>query len=133
MADDALPLFVFGTLRRGEGNHHFLLGRYDRCLKGALSGFRRGTTLHGFPAALPAEGERIHGELFFITPRLYAETMRRIDLLEDLPPGQLAGLYYRRARVVVETDEGTFTAWSYVDPSTPDVDCAPNRVSEREI
>jgi gamma-glutamylcyclotransferase (GGCT)/AIG2-like uncharacterized protein YtfP len=110
------PLFTFGTLRRGESNHHFLAGRYERCLAAMLREFKRTTTEHGFPGIVPAQGETVSGELFFIREELFGETLRQCDLLEDLPPGQLVGRYYQRAQVIVETVEGDFTAWAYVDP-----------------
>ena len=111
-----LPLFVFGTLRRGESNHHCLAGRYDRWLPATLHDFQRTTAAHGFPQVVPSPGDRVTGELFFICPTDFEETLHRCDILEDIPPGQLVGPYYRRARVVVETTEGDFTAWAYIDP-----------------
>jgi len=120
MADSPLLLFVFGTLRRGEPNHGYLAGNYERWLAAELPGFAREITPHGFPAAVPAPGGRISGELFFLGPGLHAEILARCDALEDIPPGQLVGKYYRRARVRVETAEGELIAWAYVDPRTSD-------------
>lgn len=114
-----LPLFVFGTLRRGEVNHRCLAGTYDRCLPATLHGFRRSVAAHGFPTIRPVAGEQVDGELFFIRPDLYDQTLRRCDVLEDLPPGELEGDYYRREPVTVETAEGKFTAWVYRDAGTP--------------
>lgn len=111
-----LPLFVFGTLRRGEPNHHYLLDRYERCVPAELPGFERQTTAHGFPAAVPATGGRILGELFFLRPALYAQTLACCDELEDIPSGQLVGVYYQRAQVQVETTQGQVVAWAYIDP-----------------
>src|SRR5579859_7434322 len=98
-----LPLFVFGTLRRGEPNHHCLAGSYERWLPAVLSDFRRTVATHGFPAIVASRGDQVAGELFFIRPKLFAETLRRCDTLEDIPPGELIGPYYRRAQVSVET------------------------------
>lgn len=111
-----LPLFVFGTLRRGEANHHCLADSYNRWLPATLLDFRRAVAAHGFPAIVAARGEQVDGELFFIRPEDFAETLRRCDTLEDIPPGKLVGPYYRRAQVSVETTEGPFTAWAYIDP-----------------
>lgn len=117
--DEILPLFVFGTLRRGESNHHFLHGRYDRCLAAVLRGFGRGVAGHGFPAiSLCVEG-LVEGELFWLTPHLAAEVMADCDRLEDLPVGELAGPYYRRACVPVEAGGDRVDAWAYVSPETP--------------
>jgi gamma-glutamylcyclotransferase (GGCT)/AIG2-like uncharacterized protein YtfP len=111
-----LPLFVFGTLRRGESNHQCLAGRYDRWLPATLRNFKQTTAAHGFPQVAPSPGDQVTGELFFIRPADFAETMRRCDVLEDIPPGQLVGTYYQRAQVVVQTAEGDFAAWAYIDP-----------------
>jgi gamma-glutamylcyclotransferase (GGCT)/AIG2-like uncharacterized protein YtfP len=115
-----LPLFVFGTLRRGECNHHCISGDYDRWLPATLRDFNRVLTTHGFPGIVPSPGDEVAGEVFFIRRLVFTETLRRCDNLEDIPLGQLVGPYYRRAQVVVETTEGKLTAWAYVDPRTPD-------------
>jgi gamma-glutamylcyclotransferase (GGCT)/AIG2-like uncharacterized protein YtfP len=115
MQSRQLPLFAFGTLRRGESNHHYLAGRYERSLSARLGDFKRTTTEHGFPGIAPSPGENVAGELFFIREELFGETLRNCDILEDLPPGQLVGRYYQRTQVVVETVEGDFTAWAYID------------------
>lgn len=111
-----LPIFVFGTLRLGESNHHYLAGAYRRVLPAILPGFRRGVAPHGFPAAIPDHAASVDGELYFLDPDRYAETLAACDALEDLPPGELVGEFYRRAAVQVETAEGTCQAWAYIDP-----------------
>src|SRR5262249_48970284 len=113
---DQLPLFVFGTLRRGESNHQCLAGRYDRWLPATLCDFKRTTAAHGFPQVAPSPGHQVTGELFFIRSAEFQETLHQCDVLEDIPPGQLVGPYYQRVRVVVKTAEGDFTAWAYIDP-----------------
>ena len=113
-----LPLFAFGTLRRGEPNHHFLEGKFERWLPGTLCDYARIIASHGFPAIAPASGTQVAGELFFIRAEVFVETLGRCDILEDIPPGELIGRFYRRAQVVVETAAGNFTAWAYVDPSS---------------
>lgn len=110
-----LPLFVYGTLRRGEANHHYLAGRYDRWLAGTLRDFVRVTGADGFFVVSPAVGQQAAGELYFIRSELFAETLRECDILEDLAPGQSAGPVYRRSQVVVETAEGHVGAWAYID------------------
>lgn len=112
-----LPLFVFGTLRRGQANHHCLAGSYVRWLSATLTDFRRTVTSHGFPAIVASRGDQVAGELFFIRSEQFTETLQRCDALEDIPPGKLIGPYYQRARVSVETKEGLVTAWAYIDPS----------------
>jgi gamma-glutamylcyclotransferase (GGCT)/AIG2-like uncharacterized protein YtfP len=118
-----MPLFVFGTLRRGHSNHHYLQGRFERCELARVEGFRRGVAGHGFPAALPATGETIDGELFWIAVDQFDAVLRDIDQLEDLPADALVGPYYRRAKVLALWRDGAVTAWAYVAPETPvDVD-----------
>lgn len=119
MDGERLPLFVFGTLRRGESNHDaYLKGRFDRVLIARLVGYRRGTAAHGFPAAVPCSesGSFVVGELFELTPALYDGTLAHLDLLESLSPGQLSGPFYDRAAVLVETDAGGVRAWAYISP-----------------
>jgi len=119
-APDLLPLFTFGTLRRGKQNHHYLEGSYANWLPATLADFKRGVTSHGYATVIPAPGDRVAGELFFLRPDVYAETMRRCDLLEDIIPGTLSGKYYRRAHVLVQTASGDVAAWAYVDHTVPE-------------
>lgn len=111
-----LPLFVFGTLRRGQCNHHFLAGGYERVLPARLPGFERVAPLMIARKA----GAAVDGELFFLRPETYGDVMRRCDWLEGIEPGESAGPEYRRLMVTVETDEGTISAWAYVHPETTD-------------
>lgn len=111
-----LPLFVFGTLRRGCENHHYLAQHYDDCQPAVLPGFRRAVAAHGYPAAIPCTGEQVDGELFILRAERYAETLAACDRLEDLPPGELVGEFYQRAEVTVQTATGPVRAWAYIAP-----------------
>lgn len=115
-ANEYLPLFTFGTLRRGQENHRILAGTFDLWLPGTLRDYKRAQAAHGFPAVIPSPGESVSGELFFIRREAFDRTLLSCDILEDIPEGELTGRYYRRARVTIETDEGPFTAWAYLDP-----------------
>lgn len=115
-----LPLFVYGTLRHGQENHHFLAGNFTRTLPGTLCGFQRLTGADGFFVAVQTAGQSMAGELYFLRPELYDDTLSRCDALEDIRPGELSGACYRRAEVRIETAEGDFPAWAYIDVSTPD-------------
>ena len=110
-----LPLFVYGTLRRGECNHDFLDGSYHQMLAARLRDFARADPL----MIVKRVGGMVDGELYFLRADVYDQTLRRCDRLEDIPPGKMAGAYYRRIQVVVETSEGDFAAWAYVHPHTP--------------
>ena len=109
------PLFVFGTLRYGHQNHHFLENRYVERIPASLPGYRR-------VAELMIDRDpkgRVEGELFLLDPGRYAETLAGCDGLEEIPPGQLSGSEYERRLVVVETTSGRCQAWAYVRPDFP--------------
>ena len=106
------PLFVFGTLRRGHRNHHYLDGRYARVIPAILRGYQR---LHELMIA-PAHDGLVDGELFFLTPDISDVTLAGCDGLEEIPPGQLIGDKYERRLVSVETTDGELEAWAYVQP-----------------
>lgn len=110
----SLPLFAFGTLRRGETNHHYLAGAYDRVLAARVAGFARVEPLMIARQA----GAAVDGELFFLTSATYAETLCGCDNLEELAPGSLIGHEYRRIAVRVQTDVGEFLAWAYSRPDS---------------
>ncbi len=111
----SIPLFVFGTLRRGEPNHHYLDGFYDRMLPATLKGYARIAPLM---IALRGDG-LVNGELYFLTETRYEKTLAGCDVLEEIPPGTLIGHEYERRLVIVQTTEGDFQAWAYVQPSQP--------------
>lgn len=107
-----LPLFVFGTLRRGECNHGYLAGAYDRVLSAKLLGFVRVAPLM---IARKADSA-VAGELFILTAATYEATLADCDRLEELPTGSLVGHEYRRIAVRVQTDSGEVIAWAYACP-----------------
>jgi gamma-glutamylcyclotransferase (GGCT)/AIG2-like uncharacterized protein YtfP len=124
-----LPLFVFGTLRRGECNHHYLAGAYDRVLAARLPGFARVE-----PLKISRQPDSVvDGELFFLTANTYSATLRECDILEELTPGSLIGHEYRRIAVHVQTDLGEFAAWVYACPDADsDADLQPLIASESQ-
>lgn len=114
MNQPQLPLFVFGTLRRGHANHHYLEGRYLRVVEASLPGYRRVEPL----MIAPHVGSEVDGELFFLPQDLYDAILADCDDLEGIPPGELCGSEYQRKQVQVITPEGCYTAWAYVQPET---------------
>jgi gamma-glutamylcyclotransferase (GGCT)/AIG2-like uncharacterized protein YtfP len=107
-----LPLFVFGTLRRGEENHHYLDGRYTRQIPAVLRGFARIA-----PLMIARDGTGlIPGELYFLDPETYTATLRNCDDLEGIPAGAQSGPEYCRIEVTVETPNGSYSAWVYAHP-----------------
>lgn len=109
-----LPLFVFGTLRLGHENHHYLEGHYEQMLAASLHGYAR---LHPLMIARQADG-MVDGELYFLDDDEYDATLAGCDELEEIPAGQLVGRDYERKRVTVSTVSGPFEAWAYVQPET---------------
>lgn len=90
--EQMIPVFVYGTLKRGYRNHRLLtVGYYQgsdqRTVISSLGpATMKGYTLlqipsGGFPCAVPARGGRVHGELYLVSP----DVMRKLDLLEDAP------------------------------------------------
>ena len=77
-------LFVYGTLKRGYGNHKRLTGAtflgLDSIEDSAL------LDLGFFPGMVERPGSRAYGEVFLVTD----EHLRRTDLLEGVPH------FYRR-------------------------------------
>ncbi len=104
------PLFVFGTLRRGEPNHGCLAERYDHCQPATLCGFSKRHPL----MIVPDPAGVVSGELFDLTPHRYEEALALCDELEEIPPGQLRGSEYQRVQVLVDTAAGERRAWAYV-------------------
>lgn len=106
------PLFVFGTLRHGRQNHHFLENRYVERIPASLPGYRRVAEL-----MIDRDPDSsVPGELYTLDPGRYAETLAGCDGLEEIPPGQLRGQHYERRLVMVETTSGRCQAWAYVRP-----------------
>ncbi|MFH8380345.1 gamma-glutamylcyclotransferase family protein [Kitasatospora sp. NPDC018058] len=113
--EEALPFFVYGTLRSGGRNHAVhLAGRCAEIRPAVLEG----AALHagpGFPYAVPdpTPGRRIVGELITVRPGAYAGALATLDELEECRADG-TGLYVRR-RLAVWTAAGEQReAWVYL-------------------
>jgi gamma-glutamylcyclotransferase (GGCT)/AIG2-like uncharacterized protein YtfP len=111
MATNQSLVAVYGTLKRGQANHHWLAGArfLGRCLL-------RGLTLHNlgpYPMAVPASDQEpvVHAELYGLPPG----GLERLDQLEDYPQE-----YDRRLWLL---DDGR-RAWVYVGPPEQVQGCA---------
>lgn len=105
--EDKPLVFVYGTLKRGFGNHRVMLlaGGHFVC---------EGKTLEhlpliqrGLPYLLdqPGRGRQVEGEIFRIPDR---SGWRHLDLLEGHPD-----FYRRRLTDILGSDGETYEAWTY--------------------
>ncbi|MGA5821927.1 gamma-glutamylcyclotransferase family protein [Kitasatospora sp. NPDC094028] len=114
-SDDALPFFVYGTLRTGGRNHAtHLAGRCADVRPAVLDG----AALHagpGYPFAVPdaTPGRRVLGELITVRPGAYAAALATLDRLEDCRADG-TGLYVRRRLAVRTATDGATQAWVYL-------------------
>lgn len=110
MPEPQHPLFVYGTLRRHEENHHYLAGHFACMIPATLHDFARIAPI----MIAPQPGSQVAGELYFLKPEEYDAAMAGCDELEELHPGQMTGAEYQRKLVDVSTAEGIVSAWAYV-------------------
>jgi gamma-glutamylcyclotransferase (GGCT)/AIG2-like uncharacterized protein YtfP len=104
---DTFTLFVYGTLRRHENNHHFLEGA--RCL--AEQAWVNGElydTGYGYPTLELIENGKVYGELYEVSKSL----LPHLDSLEDYVEGREVNLY-DRTFTTVHTDIGHTKAFVY--------------------
>lgn len=84
-------IFVYGTLKRGCGNHHFLAGQRFINEARTIPGFRL-FDLGGYPGLVAQADDRdgVSGEVWSVDP----DCLRRLDELEGLREG-----VYRRGPI----------------------------------
>jgi gamma-glutamylcyclotransferase (GGCT)/AIG2-like uncharacterized protein YtfP len=111
----ALPVFVYGTLRRGQHNYRLLRDRTVAEHPAVLPGH----ALHdaGLPYVVPGTAaDRVVGELMVVHPSHYAEVLQALDWLEGHRPGQPS--HYVRVRATVQVrdrpHEREVEAWVYL-------------------
>lgn len=105
---DALPLFVYGSLRDAAVRRRVLRREHLTMCPATLQGWARVMVRgFGYPFLVPAGPDAaIEGELMLA---LGAADYERLDEYEDTD----SGLYVRQ-RVVVEAGSGPVGAWVYV-------------------
>lgn len=98
------PVFVYGTLKRGYGNHGLLRG--SNFLTEGLTIDQFGMYKVGFPVLLQGHGSlgRVNGELFEVSAR----TLESLDRLEGVPR------MYTREKVKVMVKSGVVEAMIYI-------------------
>ncbi|XP_037074280.1 putative gamma-glutamylcyclotransferase CG2811 [Pollicipes pollicipes] len=113
-----MHVFVYGTLKRGQPNHHWMTSERPEHGRASLVGVAR--TVRPFPLVVagpwnipycvdrPGEGHNITGEVY----RIDAEKLRHLDVLETYPTH-----YNRRLEEVTLLDAPDATplsAWVYL-------------------
>jgi gamma-glutamylcyclotransferase (GGCT)/AIG2-like uncharacterized protein YtfP len=91
-------MFVYGTLKRGQDNHHWLRGARFQGRRRLVGG--RLHDLGPYPMAVRGTGV-IHGEVYAVSD----DDLERLDGLEDVPS------LYQRHRLPL--DDGSL-AWTYL-------------------
>lgn len=120
--DQPLPVFVYGTLRRGQGNHVLLEGAVDYHAPGKLHGVAIYKSRYGFPYATEHEDPDAVtiGEVMWISkgePGWHARA--NLDHLEGFDSNNTGTSHYERvARNVTvsgpDGSEATVKAWVYL-------------------
>lgn len=106
-----IPVVVYGTLKRGNGNYYSYLKDSEFIEKVKLKNWKMYTN-GSFPAIIKTKNDAdiIHGELF----RVSQSTLNNLDGLEGFYYQGSAKNHYNRTKVAVKTSEGkTVWAWIY--------------------
>ncbi|MCC3768757.1 gamma-glutamylcyclotransferase [Streptomyces sp. UNOC14_S4] len=119
MDHERLPVFVYGTLRPGQGNHErFLRGRTVAEEAARL----RGAVLYegpGYPYAVADPEGEIRGELVTPAPAAHDAVLASLDALEGYAPDDPSSHYVRVTRPVSSERGVTVRAWVYL--ASPEV------------
>jgi gamma-glutamylcyclotransferase (GGCT)/AIG2-like uncharacterized protein YtfP len=96
-------VFVYGTLKKGQGNHErCCLDKASFVGNGKISG--RIYSLGAFPGLKPDNDSKVYGEVYKVDDT----TLARLDRLEGHPR------MYERKEIIVETNTNEFCeAWAY--------------------
>lgn len=100
-------VFVYGSLRKGQGNHGWLVRHKARLLGNAVypRGHAKMVSLGAYPALVAdLMGPDIHGEVYEVT----RDGLRALDKLEGTPD------FYRRVKVRVYQGAEELRVWTYV-------------------
>lgn len=96
-------LFVYGTLRKGFGNHRVM--SEARWVGPGRTTARFDLRVDDLPFVVPGATSRVRGEVYEIDEA----QLERLDAFEGHPQ------WYRREQIGVELDDGTtLLAWMYI-------------------
>lgn len=116
---EQLPFFVYGTLKPGHGNYlRLLAGRTSSELPASLADAALYTE-GPYPFLVREVGTIVQGVLVTVPEALYAETLRRLDDLEDYSPDGGDQNLYERVVCEVLSTRGLLRAWVYLAGSGP--------------
>ena len=117
LAEDCLPVFVYGTLRNSQGNYFWALeGRTTSELPSFLDNADMYGRGRGFPYVADGTGS-VRGELMYIDAQHYTDVLSTLDGLEGYRGPGLANHYDRMVRSVRLDDGSHVAAWVYLlDP-----------------
>ena len=101
-------VFVYGTLRKHERNHHFLIGSTSVAQQAWTNGLLLDTG-HGYPAMKQSISGKVYGELY----RINQHQLHKLDLLEGYS-GTVEKNLYDRITQKVYTDTQIHDALIYV-------------------
>lgn len=107
--DERFKLFVYGTLKYGEGNNAFLIERGAEFVCEATADGIFLLDLGPFPAAIEEEGYQVVGELWVIDK----DTLDTLDVLEGYSEKDHRGSLYLRK--IVKTNVGNAFTYIYND------------------
>jgi gamma-glutamylcyclotransferase (GGCT)/AIG2-like uncharacterized protein YtfP len=107
------PVFVYGTLRAGQGNYYGIL---------------EGTTIQerpailndyaifgaGVPFAIQRDGRKVVGEVMDVDPEQWPGVLRRLDRLEGYRGEGRNNMYDRKVRTVTLADGSEIEAYVYL-------------------
>ncbi|MFJ8752283.1 gamma-glutamylcyclotransferase family protein [Streptomyces sp. NPDC102441] len=111
---DQKPVFVYGTLRAGQGNYFGILeGTTVQERPAILNGY----TLfgRGVPFAVEREDRIVVGEVMDVDAALWPGVLRRLDQLEGYRgEGRPSNMYDRKVRTVTLADGSTVEVYVYL-------------------
>ncbi|TMW41181.1 hypothetical protein DOY81_013738 [Sarcophaga bullata] len=118
LSGELLKVFVYGTLKRGEPNHHWL----TRSENGYAHFVGEGTTVEKFPLVVGTRynipflldkrgcGHQIKGEIYEVDKTMFAN----LDVLEDYP------VYYDREIQSIAINNEIVPCWLYLIRKFPE-------------